>query len=238
MLSAGVIGGVEPKLWILSAVMGAAGLASSIIGGSASSIAARRAAARQGEQEANEAAWYKRRYNENYVDTAAGADLVRRAKEHAHSIVKRAEGQQAVSGGTNASVAAAKEQANKMVGDTVANIAATDQARKTQVDNMHRQAEQNFAQMDMQREMQRGQAISDAAGQASNAIMSVAGAMQQAGASKTNLNGGSNNSTPVIDTSVHESNLGVHPADVQPFSHTNDDLLKRMAGQVRGKLGV
>ena len=195
-------GSVQPKMWIVSAIGAAAGLASSLIGGSQASKAARAAERRQREQEAKENAWYNRRYNEDYVDTAAGQNLVRRAKEYARENWKKAAGAQAVAGGTDAATAMAKDAGNKMVGDTIANIAATDQARKAQVDNMHRQAEQNFAQMDMNRETQRAQNITQEAQGASNAIMSAAGALDQAGAQKQqqqtltpNLTGGSNNST-------------------------------------------
>ena len=229
------VGGVQPKMWIVSAIGAAAGLASSLIGGSKASDAARAAERRQREQEAKENAWYNRRYNEDYVDTAAGQNLVRRAKEYAKENWKKAAGAQAVAGGTDAATAMAKDAGNKMVGDTIANIAATDQARKAQVDNMHRQAEQNFAQMDMNREMQRAQNITQAAQGASNAIMSAAGALDQAIPSKTNLTGGSNNSTPVvdIDPQVHENNLQIKPSDIelpQPFSKTDDEILDRIKG--------
>ena len=185
----------QPKLWIGAVIGAAAGLASSLIGGSQASKAAAAAERRQREQEAKENAWYTRRYNEDYVDTAAGQNLVRRAKEYAKENWKKAAGAQAVAGGTDAATAMAKEAGNKMVGDTIANIAATDQSRKAQVDNMHRQAEQNFAQMDMNRELQRAQNITNAAQNASNAIMSAAGAVEQASVKAPNLQGGSNNGT-------------------------------------------
>ncbi|MBQ9232346.1 MAG: hypothetical protein IJ190_14365 [Prevotella sp.] len=187
------------KEWIVSAIGAGLGLASSLIGGAKASSAARAAERRQRAQEARENAWYARRYNEDYVDTAAGQNLVRRAKEYAKENWRKAAGAQAVAGVTDAATQMAKDAGNKMVGDTIANIAATDQQRKSHVDDLHRQAEQGFAQMDMQREMQRAQSITDAAGAASSAIMSAAGAVEQAGASKTKLDGGSNNGK-VVET--------------------------------------
>ena len=191
------------KQWIAAAIGAVGGIASSLIGGASASEAARAAERRQREQEAKEQAWYNRKYNEDYVDTAAGQNLVRRAKEYAKEQWKKAAGAQAVAGGTDAATQMAKDAGNKMVGDTIANIAATDQQRKAQVDNMHRQAEQNFAQMDMNREMQRAQNITNAAQNASNAIMSAAGAIEQGSAKAPNLQGGSNNgtqvSTPAVD---------------------------------------
>ena len=191
--------GQPRKMWIATAIGAGVGLASSLFGGISASKAAREAERRQRAQEAKEDAWYNRRYNEDYVDTAAGQNLVRRAKDYAKEQWRKAAGAQAVAGGTDAATQMAKDAGNKMVGDTIANIAATDQGRKAQVDNMHRQAEAQFAQMDMNREMQRAQNITNAAQNASNAIMSAAGAVEQASAAKPNLQGGSNNSK-VVET--------------------------------------
>ena len=185
------VGVSQPKLWILSAIGAGVGLASSLFGGISASKAAKEAERRQRQQEASERAWYNRRYNEDYVDTAAGQNLVSRAKDYARENWRKAQGAQAVAGGTDAATAMAKEAGNKMVGDTIADIAATDQERKSHVDDMHRKAESQFAQMDMNREMQRAQNITNAAQGASNAIMSMAGAVDQ---TKPNLHGGSNNS--------------------------------------------
>ena len=188
------------KQWIAAAIGAAAGLASSIIGGVQASEAAREAEHKQRAQEAKENAWYTRRYNEDYVDTAAGQNLVRRAKEFARENAKKAAGAQAVSGGTAEATQMAKDAGNKMVGDTIANIAATDQSRKAQVDNMHRQAESQFAQMDMNREMQRAQNIQIAAQGASNALMSAGAALEQTSVKAPNMQGGDNNSKVVTTT--------------------------------------
>ena len=189
----------ERKEWIATAIGAGAGLLSSFIGGSQASKAAKEAERRQRQQEAKENAWYNRRYNEDYVDTSAGQNLVRRAKDFAKEQWKKASGAQAVAGGTAAATQMAKDAGNKMVGDTIANIAATDQARKAQVDNMHRQAEAQFAQMDMNREMQRAQNITNAAQQASNAMIAAGSAVDQMNAAKVDVAGSSNNGKIVAD---------------------------------------
>ena len=204
------------KEWVEAAIGAAGGIASSLIGGIFASKAARAAERRQREQEAKENAWYNRRYNEDYVDTAAGQNLVRRAKEYAKEQWKKAAGAQAVAGGTDAATAMAKEAGNKMVGDTIANIAATDQSRKAQVDNMHRQTEQQFAQMDMQREMQRAQNITNAAQQASNALISAGTAIEQ-GSKAPSLQGGSNNGKPVTQMDSEVGSFG--QADTNKVVH-------------------
>jgi hypothetical protein len=196
-LGMGIVGVPQRKEWVFTALTTAAGLASSLFGGASASKAAKEAEKRQRYAEDRERAWYKRRYNEDYLDTAAGQNLVRRAKDYAREQWKKAAGAQAVAGGTDAATAQAKEAGNRMVGDTMANIAAADSQRKAQVDAQHRQAEQQFAQMDMNREMQRAQNITNAAQNASNAIMSMGSALSQASSSKANLNGGSNNSKTI-----------------------------------------
>jgi len=195
-LGMGICGAPSRKEWIASAIGAIGGIASSLIGGSAASDAAREARRERERAEAKEQAWYLRRYNEDYLDTAAGQNLVRRAKDYAKENWKKAAGAQAVAGGTDAATAQAKEAGNKMVGDTIANIAAADTQRKAQVDNMHMQNEQKFAQQRQAEQLQRAQNITNAAQSASNAIMSVAGAVDQASAAKASLKGGSNNGTP------------------------------------------
>jgi hypothetical protein len=205
-LGMGMEGSPLRKEWVQVA-LAAAGLAASLLGGAKASKAAREAERRQRQQEAQENAWYTRRYNEDYLDTAAGQNLVRRAKEYARENWKKAHGAAKVGGATEAASAMAKEAGNKMVGDTMANIAAQDTARKAQVDNMHRQAEANFAQMDIARENQRAANITQAAQGASNAMLSMAGAI-----GNTNLKGSSNNSTiastpPLVDDAWKEEEL-------------------------------
>ena len=201
-LGMGICGAASRKEWIAAAIGAVGGLASSLIGSSAASDAARAAERRQRMMEARENAWYNRRYNEDYIDTAAGQNLVRRAKEYAKENWKKAAGAQAVAGSSAAAAQMAKDAGNKMVGDTIANIAATDQARKSHVDDLHRQAENQFGQMDMQREMQRAQNITNAAQAASNAIMSAGAAIEQGSAKAPSLQGGSNNGTPVSTPAV------------------------------------
>jgi hypothetical protein len=184
----GIEGRRENPQWIATALGVAGGLASSLIGGNAAEQAAMEAERRQRALENKENAWYTRRYNEDYLDTAAGQNLVRRAKDYARENWKKAAGAQAVAGGTDAATAMAKEAGNRMVGDTIANIAAADSQRKANVDAQHRQAEQSFAQMDMQRANQRAANITNSAQNASNAMMNVGAAIDSAG----NLAGGSN----------------------------------------------
>lgn len=194
-LGMGMEGSPLRKEWIATAIGAGVGLLSSVIGGAASAKAAREAQAEQRRKEARENAWYTRRYNEDYLDTAAGQNLVRRAKEYARENWKKAQGAAKVGGATEAASAMAKEAGNKMVGDTMANIAAQDTARKARVDDQHRQNQERFADQNIQIQNQRAANITQAAQGASNAIMSAGAAVDQAMAGNVSLQGGSNNSS-------------------------------------------
>jgi hypothetical protein len=191
------------KRWIATALGVGGGLAASLFGELAASDAAKQAEKRQREQEAREEAWYNRRYNEDYLDTAAGQNLVRRAKDYAQAQWKKAAGAAAVTGASDAAAQVAKDAGNKMMGDTIADIAATDAQRKAHVDDLHHQSQERFAQMDMQRDMQRAENVTKAAGAASNAMMNVGVAAEQGASKVPNLTGGGNNSKVVTPADVH-----------------------------------
>lgn len=182
------------KRWIQLALAGAS-LASSLFGGAKAAKERREAERRQRAREAEENADYTRRRYEGYIDTAAGQNLIRRAKELYKSGWKKAKGAQAVGGGTEAATAMAQEAGNKMLGDTIANIAANDTARQDRLDERHQQSRDNFAKMDMQRHETNAQYITNASQNASNAMLTAASVLGQDSASTSNLAGGSNNSS-------------------------------------------
>ena len=185
------------KEWIWSAASTLVGLGSSYLGGKAASAAAEKSVKHQRQMEAKDDAWYNRNYYQDYVDTNAGQNLVRRAWKMYDKATNRVKGAAKVTGATAGEVQMAKDSANQSMGETIANIAATDQQRKERADAQHLQAQRQYAQMDMNREMQRAQNITNAAQAASNAMMSIGSAVDQASAKTTSLNGGSNNSEVV-----------------------------------------
>lgn len=183
----------QRKEWVVAAIGAATGLASSFLGGLSASAAAREAARLQREQKARDDAWYNRRYNESYLDTDAGQNLVRRVKRFYDESVRKSRGHEAMMGGTGAETAQTKESAMKAMGDTVANIAAADVQRKDNVDNLHRQDEQRYTQSQVNLENQRAANITNAAQAASNALINAGAAIEQANTRGVNLTGGSNN---------------------------------------------
>ena len=188
------------KRWILSALSAVGGLASSIFGGVSAAKQAEEAEAKMRADRARENASFTRKANENYIDSAEGQNLVRRAKTMFDRGVKKTEGAAAVMGATSAEKQMAKDSANQAMGDTIANIAATDTARRDRASEIHEQNQQRFAQQDIALSNQRAQNITTAAQQASNALMSIGSAIEQGTMAKQSMIGGSNNSTTADKT--------------------------------------
>lgn len=160
----------EKKEWVLGAASLALGVGSSLFGANKAKKAARRAQAENQYRTNAEKAWYDKNYNTDYLDTKAGSNLMRRSQEVQDEYIRKADGAAAVGGGTAASVAQAKESANKAMGDTIANIAAQDTSRKQHVEDAHLQNTQQLSRERQQIEQQKAQATSDAAQNASNAL--------------------------------------------------------------------
>lgn len=172
--------------WILPAAFGAASVVSSIFGGSKSAKAAKKALAELNERQARNDAWYRRKYNEDYADTSAGRNILRMAKDYARDNWQKAEGAAAVAGGTPEAAARAKEQGNKVIADSVSNLAAADTSRKDNLDASKRNMDTAISNQKMALEQQKAQAISNAAGQASNALAGAAvSTMEAKGASNS-----------------------------------------------------
>lgn len=198
----------DKKEWILGAAALAGGVASSLFGANKAKKAARRAAAENTYRTNAEKAWYDKNYNTDYLDTKAGQNLMRRAKEVQDEYVRKADGAAAVGGGTAASVAMAKEAANKAMGDTIANVAAQDTSRKQHVEDAHLQNTQQLSRERQQIEQQKAQNTSDAAQNASNAMFNfgvnqLGSELKGAKAVKTNTlgsNGSGSDNTNVSHT--------------------------------------
>lgn len=205
----------DKKEWILGAAALAGGVASSLFGANKAKKAARRAQAENTYRTNAEKAWYDKNYNTDYLDTKAGQNLMRRAKEVQDEYVRKADGAAAVGGGTAASVAMAKEAANKAMGDTIANVAAQDTARKQHVEDAHLQNTQQLSRERQQIEQQKAQATSDAAQNASNAMFNfgvnqLGSELEGAKGVKTNALG--SNKKPIDNTIVTQQDRTAHSA--------------------------
>lgn len=215
----------EKKEWVLGAASLALGIGSSLFGANKAKKAARRAQAENQYRTNAEKAWYDKNYNTDYLDTKAGQNLMRRAQEVQDEYIRKADGAAAVGGGTAASVAQAKESANKAMGDTIANIAAQDTSRKQQVEDAHLQNTQQLSRERQQIEQQKAQATSDAAQNASNALFNFG--VNQLGSelegTKLQNNSKLANSTPTLDNkNVTDISTGLsHKADANGLLNPN-----------------
>lgn len=151
--------------------MAAASALSSVFGGAKSAQAAKREQQRLADEKARTEAERMRAKNEDYIDTAAGQNLIRIARDERDKMWRREAGAAAVGGGTDAAVALAKERGNQMIGDTIANIAAQDTARKDSIDASYRQQLSGLTQQQIAAERARSEAIAQAAGGVSSALM-------------------------------------------------------------------
>ena len=210
----------DKKEWVATAAMLAGSVASSIFGANKAKKAARKAQAENTYRSNAEKAWYDKNYNTDYLDTKAGQNLMRRAKEVQDDYVRKADGAAAVGGGTAASVAMAKEQANKAMGDTIANVAAQDTARKQQVEDAHQQNVMQLSRERQQIETDKANATSQAAQNMSNALFSAG--VNQLGSQLEGGKGlnksGLGTSTPNVDTQkiTEVSKLAPNPVPKQP----------------------
>lgn len=215
----------EKKEWILGAASLALGIGSSLFGANKAKKAARRAQAENQYRTNAEKAWYDKNYNTDYLDTKAGQNLMRRAQEVQDEYIRKADGAAAVGGGTAASVAQAKESANKAMGDTIANVAAQDTARKQHVEDAHLANTQQLSRERQQIEQQKAQATSDAAQNASNAMFNFG--VNQLGSelegAKTQNNSKLANPTPTLDNkNVTDISTGLsHKADANGLLNPN-----------------
>ena len=163
--------------WVATAAalgLGALSAGTSVAGGLLSRNAAKKAARQVRYRRNAEKAWYDKEYNTDYIDTKAGQNLMRRAQEIQDKYVRKADGAAAVGGGTDASVALAKENANKAVSDTIANVAAQDTARKQRVADQHLANNNVISAQSQQVEQSKADATAGAAQGASNAAASAA----------------------------------------------------------------
>ena len=215
----------EKKEWVLGAASLALGIGSSLFGANKAKKAARRAQAENQYRTNAEKAWYDKNYNTDYLDTKAGQNLMRRAQEVQDEYIRKADGAAAVGGGTAASVAQAKESANKAMGDTIANIAAQDTSRKQYVEDAHLANTQQLSRERQQIEQQKAQNTSDAAQNASNALFNFG--VNQLGSelegTKLQNNSKLANSTPTLDNkNVTDISNGLsHKADANGLLNPN-----------------
>ncbi|MCU6767844.1 hypothetical protein OCV73_02580 [Barnesiella propionica] len=90
--------------------------------------------------------WYDRRYNEDATQRADAQRILTLTEESIKNRNKQAAGTQAVMGGTEESVAAAKAKNNGVLADATSQIAANAEWRKDAIENQYQSNKANINQ--------------------------------------------------------------------------------------------
>ena len=182
-------GGFAPKkkgiAWFIPLIAAAVSAASTAYGSAKSAQANKKARNELDKERYMTESERRRKLHEDYIDTAAGQNMIRQARDEASKIWKREQGAAAVSGSTDANTQMAKDRGTKMIGDSIADIAANDTARKDRIDAQYRGELSQLRQQQIGLDQQQGQNIANAASQISSALgqaaMSYAGTYMGAG---------------------------------------------------------
>lgn len=155
---------------------GALGAVGSIFGGISASKAMKKVKKNlQAQQQANKD-WYDRRYNEDATQRADAQRILTKTEEAIRNRNQQAAGAQAVMGGTEESVAAAKAANNQALADATSQIAVNAEARKDQIEQTYQQRDAQINDALNNLEQQKAQAISSAVQGVAQAGAGIAGA--------------------------------------------------------------
>lgn len=128
-----------------SAIGGTLGIGGSIFGGISASKAMKKVKKNLEGQMKDNQNWYDRRYNEDATQRADAQRILTVTNENIKQRNQQAAGAQAVMGGTEESVAAAKAANNQALADATSQIAVNGERRKDQIESqyMHTKSELN-----------------------------------------------------------------------------------------------
>lgn len=152
---------------LIGSAIGAAG---SIFGGIKASKAMKKAKRNVEAQRQKNQDWYDRRYNEDATQRADAQRILTQTEESIKQRNKAATGSAAVMGGTDESVAAAKEANNKALADATSQIAADAEARKDNIEATYMQNDNAFVEQLNAIEQGKANAISGAVQGVTNAV--------------------------------------------------------------------
>ena len=152
---------------LIGSAIGAAG---SIFGGIKASEAMKKAKRNVEAQRQKNQDWYDRRYNEDATQRADAQRILTQTEESIKQRNKAAAGSAAVMGGTDESVAAAKEANNKALADATSQIAADAEARKDNIEATYMQNDNALVEQLNAIEQGKANAISGAVQGVTNAV--------------------------------------------------------------------
>ena len=151
-------------------------LGSSIYGSVASAKQNKEAQRELEARRAENRRWYEQKMNEDYTMRSDVQNVLRKQRELLQEQYQRARATNVVAGGTDESLALQQQAANKVMGDTMADIAANATAHKDAVESDYRAHEAALSQQQQNIYAGQAQATAQAASQAANAGASLLGA--------------------------------------------------------------
>ncbi len=155
---------------------GALGAVGRIFGGISASHAMKKVKKNlQAQKQANQD-WYDRRYNEDATQRADVQRILTKTEESIRNRNRQVAGAQAVMGGTEESVAAAKAANNQALAEATSQIAVNAEARKDQIEQTYQQNDARLNDALNNLEINKAQAISSAAQDVAQTGAGIAGA--------------------------------------------------------------
>lgn len=148
-------------------------IAGSIFGGIAASKAMKKVKNNIEDQKRDNQNWYDQRYNEDATQRADAQRILTQTQEAIRNRNRQAAGTQAVMGGTEESVAAAKAANNQALADATAQIAVNAENRKDQIEQSYQQKDAQLQAQLNDIEINKGKNIAQAVqgvGQAGSGI--------------------------------------------------------------------
>lgn len=157
-----------------STLGGALGIGASIFGGISASKAMKKVKKNLEGQMRENQDWYDRRYNEDATQRADAQRILTITNENIRQRNQAAAGAQAVMGGTEESVAAAKAANNQALADATSQIAVNGERRKDQIEGQYMATRSELNDKLNNMEQARAAAISQAVQGASQAGANIA----------------------------------------------------------------
>lgn len=148
--------------------------AGGIYGGIKASKAAREQNRRLDELSKDNQAWFDRRYNEDATQRADAQRLITMTEESIKNRNKQAAAANAVMGGTNESLAAAKAANNQALTDTISQIAADAADRKDAIEQQYMTNKADIVSQQNAISAQKAQNITNAISGVANAAAGIA----------------------------------------------------------------
>ena len=148
----------------------------SIFGGISASKAMKKVKKNLESQKQANQDWYDRNYNADATQRADAQRILTKTEEMIKNRNRQAAGTQAVMGGTEESVAAAKAANNQALADATSQIAVNAEARKDQIEQTYQQKDAQLQDALKNMEINQAQAISSAVQGVTQAGASIAGA--------------------------------------------------------------